>query len=345
MNWTFPKAIGLILFALSGILVPTSNQNQTAKPPVVVAQATPKQAAKDHDHEPPVEKPAPAEQAPAKPAPKPVPPKPAPDKEVDSEPEDLKPLAKAVISTIHGERVPKFWPCGVPLELTSIGSIAGDHPQSIRWDIQPKWVDQYSRRAPGGRQVSLATGIKSKTIRVTLYVAKDDTFDMTSVIIHVRPDPNEPGDGDRPQPGPKPPEPAPGPEPAPEPVPEPVEPVLSATAKKVHDLAIRDIPDIPSRKDKVKALAVSHERIADEITQGVAGVPAYAHLKTPQGIIDATTKSNRAAVGDDRPAFVEFFKALNVEVLKPMAGTTLSTAGGHIEVWKDIAAGLRASAP
>ena len=76
----------------------------------------------------------------------------------------------------------------------------------------------------------------------------------------------------------------------------------------------------------------------------MAGVPAYAHLKEPKAIVDATVKSNRVAVGADRPAFITFFTSLN-GILKPLTTTTLSTAGGHIDVWKDIAAGLRAAAP
>ena len=244
----------------------------------------------------------------------------------------------------------------MPLDLTSIGSVAGDHPQSLKWEIQPKWVDQYSRRDPSGRKIGLATGIKSKTIRVTLYVAKDDTFDMTTVVIHVRPDPAEPGDGERPQPepapgpepGPKPPGPEPGPKP-PEPVPPepaPLEPTpaLSAMGRQVRDLAIKYIPDIPSRRTKVLALATAHEAVAADVSQAVAGVPAYAKLKEPQAIIDATVAANRTVVGTDRPSYVPFFTELN-KLLKPLSATTLSTAGGHIAVWNDIAAGLRAAAP
>ena len=73
--------------------------------------------------------------------------------------------------------------------------------------------------------------------------------------------------------------------------------------KQVYDLAIRDIPDISARKDKVLALAKSHETIAADVSQAVAGVPAYAHLKEPKAIVDATVKSNRAAVGTDRQAY------------------------------------------
>jgi hypothetical protein len=317
----FFKAIGAILVAFSGLLVQIPKDQPPAPSPEVS-----KQTPKDHHYDP-----TPASLKPAK--------------VVESEPENLKPLAKAVISTWNGGEVPKLWPCGVPLDLTSIGSVAGDHPQSLKWDIQPAWVDQYSHRTPGGRQVSIATGTKSKTIRVTLYVAKDDTFDMTSVTVAVRPDPSEPGDGDRPvPPGPKPPEPVP-PEPVPpEPVPVPPQPILTEMGKQVHDLAIMHIPDIATRKDKVRALAASHEAIAADVSQAVAGVPAYAHLKEPAAIVDATVKSNRVAVGTDRPAFVPFFTALN-GILKPLATTTLSTAGGHIAVWQDIAAGLRAAAP
>lgn len=347
MNWMPYKAIGTLLVAFSGLFV---NPNGSQMEPGAVelldhltkpvsadspTQDSSKQATKEHVHTPATIEPAPIQ--------------PAPAKIVESQPEHLSALAKAVISTWDGKEVPKLWPCGVPIDLTSIGSIAGDLPQSLKWDIQPKWVDQYSHRSPGNRQVSVATGTKAKTIRVTLYVAKDDTFDMVSVTIHVRPDPNEPGDGDRPQPGPKPPQPEPVPPkpepkpPEPEPVPpqpEPVQPILTAMGKQVYDLAVRHIPDIASRKNKVHALAASHEAVAADVSQAVAGVPAFAPLKEPKAIVDATVKANRVAVGSDRQAFVPFFNALN-EVLKPLSMTTLSTAGGHIAVWQDIAAGLR----
>jgi hypothetical protein len=235
--------------------------------------------------------------------------------------------AKAVIQTWKREDVPKVWPAGVPIDLTSAGSNAGDKLQSIRWECWPDWVDKYSHRSPDGRTISVATGVKSKTVRITLYVAKDDTFDMTSVTVAIRPDPLEPGDGGRPEPVP----------------PEPAVP-LSAFAQQVKDLAIRDIPDVTRRKTQVWALATSHEQVAAAVSQAVAGVPAYAYLNQPQAIIDATVASNQAAVGGDREVYVPFFTSLN-GLLKPMSTTTLSTAGGHIGVWQDIAHGLRAAAP
>jgi hypothetical protein len=267
-----------------------------------------------------------------------APPPPAPPPLV-SEPDDLKPLARAVITTLDGEALPRAWPLGVPLAVTCTRSTAGTLPQSIRWTIQPRWVDRYSARSPDGRSLNLATGLKPKIIRITLQVAKDDTFDATTAVIVVRPDPTEPGDRVPPEPGPEPipPEPIP-----PEPV--PPQPPLSAMAQQVKDLAIQHIPDIAARRAQVQALAASHEAIAADVSQAVAGVPAYAHLKQPRAIVDATTASNLKAVGGVRDPYVPFFTALN-GVLKPLAPTTLATAGGHIAVWQDIAAGLRAAAP
>jgi hypothetical protein len=332
MNWMFPKAIGAILVALGTLCVSPTGPQDTPDPPTPAPLPVSKSktaTAKAH-----VRDPGPMATAPA------------PSSVVSDE---LSPIAKAVITTWNGEDVPKVWPCGVPISLTAARSVVGDHPQSLKWVIQPAWVDQWSSRTPDGRQLSVATGTKSKTIKVTLYVAKNDTFDMVTVIVTVRPDPNEPGDRDgpepEPKPGPEPPVPGPAPPPGPTPPPAPAPaPVLSTVGTQVYNLAIRDIPDIPSRKDKVLALAKSHETVAGQISQAVAGVPEYAHLKEPQAIIDTTVKYNRAAVGTDRTAFVPFFTALNNEVLKPLVPTTLSTAGGHIDVWKDIAAGLRAAA-
>jgi hypothetical protein len=336
MNWMFPlKAIGTIAIALSTLLIPTDHKVPNRAPATTLVQAVPK---KDHKHDPapePAPAPEPLPVPPKPPEPGPVPPRP-PQPEVDSDPV-LEPLARAIITTWNGDDVPKVWPAGVPLDLSAVKSTAGDLPQSIQWEILPKWVDKYSRRTPKGRQISLATGTKPKTIRVTLYVAKADTFDMTTVTVSIRPDPTEPGDRDRPEPVP--PEPVPPDTPVP-----PQPPPLSTFAKQVYDLALRDIPDIQARKELVRALATSHENIAADISQAVAGVPAYAALKQPQAIIDATAKSNKAAVGADRPAFVPFFTSLN-GILKPLVKTTLATAGGHIEVWKDIAAGLRATVP
>jgi hypothetical protein len=353
----------LIAAAAAGLLVgtPFIVRNGMRRQPVRIAtrQATEKVAATHATHEmPPAEAAPPAQEKvvkskvaqpeppkpdePDKPKPpgpdEPKPPKPpGPD-----EPDDLRPLAKAVITTMNGEPAPKAWPLGVPIGLTCVKSIAGDHPQSIRWEIWPLWVNKWTNRSPDGRSLNLATGTKPKTIRVTLYVAKDDTFDMTTATIVVRADPNEPGDGDGPGPGP-----GPGPVP-PDPKPPdpdiPPQPPLSAMAQQVKDLAIQYIPDIKNHKAQVLALAVSHETIANDVSQAVAGVPAYAHLKQPKAIIDATVASNRAAVAGDRDPYVPFFNALN-GILKPLSTTTLSTAGGHIGVWQDIAAGLRAAAP
>jgi hypothetical protein len=331
----FQKAIGVLIVTLTGLFVGPQEKQKTDPLGPNSAQATPAQTKKEREHEPLAE---PAEAIPQAKTPQPAPAK----KVVASEPQELRALARAVITTWNGDEVPKLWPAGVPLDLTSIRSVAGDHPQSIRWDIFPEWVDKYSRRLLNGKQVSIATGTKPKTVKVTLYVAKDDTFDMTSIVVSIKPDPLEPGNDDRPTP-PTPPEPKP-PEPD-EPKPPKPPPPMSDLAKQVHAVALRDIPEINAHRSTVHALAESHERIANDISQAVAGVPNYANLKTPQGIIDATVKSNREAVGDERETYVPFFTALNNEVLKPLVDTKLSTAGGHIEVWKDIATGLRAAAP
>jgi hypothetical protein len=330
----FHKAIGTIVIMLSGLLtqVPNHEPPKPSPPPAV------KKAEAPH-HDPP-EVPDGAEKAAPKRQPIPLEREPRPGqpppKDIHSEPTELSPIAKAIISTNEGEEVPKFWPAGVPLTLTSIRSTAGDLPQSREWEVLPVWVNKYSNRGPGNRMISIATGTKAKTVKVTLYVAKADTFDKQTVVIAIKPDPLEPGNDDRPVP-PSPDEPVP-PEPAPP-------PALTTVGKQVYDLALKDIADIKARRAGVHALAASHERLANDISQAVAGVPAYANLKTPQGIIDATVKSNRAAVGDDRPAYVTFFTDLNNQVLKPLVPSTLATAGGHIEVWKDIAAGLRAASP
>jgi hypothetical protein len=49
-------------------------------------------------------------------------------------------------------------------------------------------------------------------------------------------------------------------------------------------------------------------------------------------------------VGVNREAFLPFFTDLKTQVLNPLKATTLATPGGHIQVWKDIAAGLQAAA-
>jgi hypothetical protein len=362
MNWMFPKAVGVFLIALTGLFVnPEGAQDHGNAPPppnpgIQRAESGTKPAEAIHDH---ARSPSPK----TDPTPKvgdhdrdhplessAVQPVPLQPRTVESRPppDDLRPVARAMITTWNGEEVPKVWPAGVPMDLTSQGSVAGNLPQSIYWDIRPRWVDKYSRRMLNNRQVSIATGTKSKTIRVTLYVAKDDTFDMASVTVTIRPDPSEPGNDDRPQPGPRPPpgpEPGPQPEPQPEPTPPP-QPVTPLTdlGQQVYDIAKSKIPDITQRKNQVHALANSFDKVASDISQAVAGVPSFVHLTTPQGIIDATVKSNRAVIGADRDVYVPFFTALN-EILKPLAKTTLSTPGGHISAWQDIAAGLRAAAP
>jgi hypothetical protein len=107
---------------------------------------------------------------------------------------------------------------------------------------------------------------------------------------------------------------------------------------------MREIPDIPHRKQTILTLASVHDQVARDVTQAVAGIPAFAGLKDPKAIVEQTVTSNRGVAGADRDAYVPFFTALDKEVLTPIRATTLATAGGHIQVWKDIAAGLRAAA-
>jgi hypothetical protein len=248
------------------------------------------------------------------------------------------PEAQAIITTWDGTPLPRTWPLGVPLGLSAAKSVAGTHPtKSIRWDIEPEWVDQHSRRYAGNRQVILATGVLPKTIRVTLSVAKADTFDTVQVNIDLAGDPNEPGPAPPPAPVPPPTPPTPTPTPTPGP--------LSAMAQQVRDLANRDIPaDLPLRQGLLLGLSAIHSTMADDISKAVAGIPAYSQLNDPANIIAETTTRNRAMVGVNREAFLSFFTDLKTQVLNPLKATTLATPGGHIQVWKDIAAGLQAAA-
>lgn len=252
------------------------------------------------------------------------------------------PEAQAVITTWDGAPLPKTWPLGVPIGLSAAKSVAGTHPtRSIRWDIEPAWVDQHSRRYAGNRQIVLATGVRPKTVTVTLSVAKADTFDRVQVTIDLVGDPDEPGPAPPPIPPPAPPTPEPAPTPTPAPTPEP----LSRTAQRVRDLANRDIPaDLPLRQGLLLGLAGIHAAMADDVAKAVAGIPAYTQLNDPANIIAETASRNRAMAGTSRAAFVPFFTDLKVQVLNPLKPTALATPGGHIQVWRDIAAGLKAAA-
>lgn len=269
-------------------------------------------------------------------------PEPAPDADDADDADDAE--AKAVITAWDGRPVPETWPLGVPIGLSAEESVVGDKARSVQWVVEPEWVNQNSRRRDNNRQIDIATGVKPKTIVVELRVAKSDTLDSTRVTIRVAADPDEPGPAPPVPPAPPGPSPPPpGPVPPTPPPPGPGEP-LSDLATRIRDLALRDIPDIRARKNLLLGLAAVHATVADDVAKAVAGIPAYAHLKDPAAIVAETNSHNRAMVGTDREAFLPFFTHLRDQVLNPLKPTALATAGGHIQVWQDIAAGLRVAA-
>jgi hypothetical protein len=115
--------------------------------------------------------------------------------------------ARAVITLLDGRPVPKTWPLGFSLPLTSEKSVAGTHPRSVKWTVEPAEYDPLCPRRDKGRSIDAQTGTRPTTIRITLQVAKADTFDSVTVQVETKatenpldPDPDTPK-----PPGPKPP--------------------------------------------------------------------------------------------------------------------------------------------
>lgn len=88
-----------------------------------------------------------------------------------------------------------------------------------------------------------------------------------------------------------------------------------------------------SREETMK-LAASFESIAATISAGVN--------TTPQAIIQATGDANRNALGDSLENWKPVLQELQKELQKLAEEGKLTTAEQHAQVWREIAAGLRA---
>jgi hypothetical protein len=159
--------------------------------------------------------------------------------------------AKAVITLWDGRPVPASWPAGFSIGLSSQQSAMGTLGRSVRWKVDPPWIDGYSIRTDAGKAISVGTGTKPKTIHVTLQVAKADTFDEATVTIAVTANPDEPVD----------PTPTPSPTPQPTPIPTPVPPAPPAPTPSPTPVVVGTI-------------------FASYVTDGATLTPAQAALKT-----------------------------------------------------------------
>lgn len=135
------------------------------------------------------------------------------------EPADDPESAKAVITLWDGSPVPKEWPVGFSIGLSASKSRAGAKLRSIRWSVDPAWIDPLSQRSADGRSISVGAGTRPKTVKVTLKVALGDTLDETTVSIPFVINPEDPDPQPDPGPGP-----VPGPGPGPGPLPVPPDP-------------------------------------------------------------------------------------------------------------------------
>jgi hypothetical protein len=234
--------------------------------------------------------------------------------------------AKAMITTRSGKPVPETWPLGTPMILSARNAIAGGRETSRVWIVEPEWVDAHSERDQDGMILNVATGIRPKTITVTLSVAKGDTQDRQTVVIRTVVDPEEPVD---PTPVP------PGPPPAPPPAPSP----LSAGAEKVHAMlgAVVD----PRKAETAAALAGVYRSALGKISRAVAVNPTPGELAdytTPDRIVTAVGRDVRQTLG----ASVEGWRPFFAQLREYMNGLNLATAADYVSVFDDIAAGLQA---
>lgn len=121
--------------------------------------------------------------------------------------------------------------------------------------------------------------------------------------------------------------PGPGPEPKPPGPDKPVdpEPKPQTLADQVADWATP---------------AAGRDRLAAAF-DGTAASAAAGAIRTVEDMQRASLEANRAALGDDREAWLGWFGLLQAELQKRAAAGTLKTLDEHVAAWRQIAAGIR----
>jgi hypothetical protein len=252
--------------------------------------------------------------------------------------------ARAVITTINGQSLPASWPLGFSIGLSAENSVCGAGPNSVRWDIEPAAYEQFTYRINNNRHILVPTGTKPVILTIRLTVTKGDTIDVKSWSVPCIVDPNGPAPA--PSPAPNPPFPTPGPI---DPVPTPTPVVPTPAPANLDVLAIAtmlktNIDLSAARKAEAVAIAANYDAVRADISKAQAGVPEYAALKTPNGIVLRLATLNRTAVGTDRPAWVPFFGALKTWSDAKVAAGSLVTSADYIAWCQSIGDGLRAGA-
>jgi hypothetical protein len=222
--------------------------------------------------------------------------------------------AKAVVTTIDGSPVPAQWPLGVPLYLTARDSTFGTGENSLVWYINPAWNDRKSLRLSGGRALVLATGTRPQVVTIILVAAKGESADMLRITLAL-----VPADG------------------------EPMPQGNDRTAK-IADMVRTKVEPYPGRAAMAKGLADDYDMIAAAISKAVAINPPPDEMKPytePQSLVEATGVVVRKRLGDDVNRWRPFFSSLRDYLNDLGQQGKLGTAGDHIPVFRDIAAGLR----
>jgi hypothetical protein len=273
-----------------------------------------------------------------------------------SEPNQKGQDAKAAITLPDGQPVPATWPAGFSIRLSSHTSVAGTRPgKSVKWYVDPAWIDRQSERDMPPGTISVGTGTRPKTIKVTLKVAKADTFDEQTIAVQIVPNPDEPEQVPIPPtptptpvpipipPTPIPPTPIPPTPVPPTPTPTPVDP-LRPYAKEVADAVRTYVADYPDRVAVAGKLGDAYADTIGKISQAAARNPVPADLAAytdPDSLITATSKLVVAALGADIDRWRPFFKWSEDDLNRKDDAGQLSTAASYVPVYGDIAAGLR----
>lgn len=262
--------------------------------------------------------------------------------------------ATAVITLANGQPVPSELPLGFSVGLSAAKSNIGDKAESVEWEVAPAWLDAYCRRSPDNRTLTVETGVYEQQFLVRLTTAKGDTIASNRVQfaalakltpkppgpLPVPPTPVPPTPVPPPGPGPLPP-PTPGPTPPPPPVPD-----LRPEAAVYRDKAVSLIAMTAENKAALSRLAEVYGKVANEVSQVVAGTKRDGTMDTPAKVVVELSKRQIAALGEQRGSFSLFMAAVKAQLISRGLDKIKDAdqVGELVDLFKEVADGLSAAA-
>lgn len=177
--------------------------------------------------------------------------------------------------------------------------------RTFKWSVLPVGVDYEVYN--DGRKLIFSSGTPGKYIFIVSCANENDVdhkiIEITVVAGYVPPTPPGPG-----------PEPSPG----------------TGLAGKVVEWC--NLVQSPNKNAEAGALAQNFNLIAAQIESG--------KLRRAEGIIKATQKANRQALGHSLPQWVPFLEKLQRQMKDDALAGLLVTSAQHATMWRQIAEGL-----